>query len=260
MQKILSTLLFSLVLLLGTPVHAQDLSESGLARAILRIKTGERGTLNWRECGRHLSADEAQTRASEYANYLFSETSSDAGFNPWIGAAIAMQESSFNRCAISREAGSAFVTRLREEYGRDPSEADIVRLLRNPVWRSRMGVSSSFDAGLVQFRWPGTVARLVGMTDAGTLVQARTSVHMLALSMQRYRSVCETVREFRGVHTVNRSDGTVRVVRYSIPCEDGYWVQHNSPSRFNYRYYRNVMRRHQDLVRLSAPDPEEEAT
>jgi hypothetical protein len=265
MHKNLYTLLVLFVLGSSQPAFAQaGTSEvSVLARAIHRIKTGERGNLHWRECGRSLSADEALVRANEYATYLFAEREADPGFSPWIGAAIAMQESSFNRCAISRDASRAFATRFEEEYDREPIEADYIRFLRNRAWRSRMGVTSAFDAGLVQFRWPGTVATLVGMTDAGTLVEAQTSIRMLALSLQRYRTTCDTVREFRGVHSVNRGDGTVRVVRYSIPCLDGYWVQHNSPASFNYRYYRNVMRRHEDLVRLSAPpepSPEEDAT
>ncbi len=263
MDKIFSILLILLATLGVCPALAQTMSpdEEGLARAIHRLKTGERGTLRWRECGSYLSADEALLRSQEYARFLTAEHASDPGFNPWIGASIAMQESSFNRCAISRGARNLFTEHFVQQYGHEPREADLVRLLRNRAWRSRMGVSTSFDAGLVQFRWPGVVAARVGLEDAGDLLDARTSIHMLAVSMRRYRTICDTVREFRGVHLVNRRDGTVRTVRYSIPCLEGYWVQHNSPQRFNYRYYRNVVRwrdRLRSLAVPSSPSSEEE--
>jgi len=123
--------------------------------------------------------------------------------------------------------------------GRAPTEADLARLLDNPNWRSSLGVSA-FDAGLVQYRWPGAAARAAGVERASSLLDARVSIRLLAHSLSSYRRACSSVTSYRGVHLVNRRDGSVRTLRYDIPCGDGYWVQHNSPSRFNYRYFRNV--------------------
>jgi len=251
MYKILlSTLIVLSTLFLAATAHAQD-DTVLLANAIYRVKTGENGRIAWRECGERLTGVEALTRANEYAALFTAEHTADANFDPWIGASIAMAESSLNRCAISRGAMTTF-----EEYlGREPEEEDILRLLQNRAYRRRAGVDSAFDAGLVQFRWPGAIATMVGVTDAGVLVDAHASIHMLAASMQHYRTACDTVEEYRGTHTVNRDDGTIRVVRYSIPCLEAYWVQHNSPSSFNYRYYSNVMRWHRELQRYSSETP-----
>lgn len=225
------------IFLLAFPATSAAQDESLLlAQALHRMKTGESGRVGWRECGNRLTAPEASQRAQEYAALLLAERDLDPAFDPWIGGAIAMVESSLNRCAVSREARMAFEVYL----GHEASERDILRLLRSPSYRAQTGVGP-FSAGLVQFRWPGAVAALVGLTDAGELVDGRASIRMLAASMQRYRRVCDTITTFDGTYTVNRRGGGTLALRYSVPCSEGYWVQHNSPSRFNYRYYRHVM-------------------
>ena len=214
-----------------------------LASSIYRVKTGPRGNLRWSECGTRLTQTQAMERSVEYARYFLEEKTADPDFDPWVGASIAMQESSFNRCAISRGAWRKFVSSFRAANpNRDPREREIVRLLSSSRYRSLMGVEGRFDAGLVQFRYPGVEARRAGLTSPGNLVNARISIQLLANSMARYREACSSVDFYDGVHTVNRRDGRVSVLHYHISCEDGYWVQHNSPARFNYRYYWNVSR------------------
>lgn len=236
MDKILSFLVILTVSCTAMSAAAQDETDV-LARGILRVMTGERGTLAWRECGTRLSHEEAEVRAHEYATLLMAEHAADPNFDPWIGGGIAMQESSLNRCALSRDANRVAAISL----GHTPTEAEIVRILRNRAFRNSLGLSI-FDAGLVQFRWPGPIATLSGLTDPGSLVDAHTSIHMLAVASQRYRSACEETQTYSGTYTVNREGAAPRTHRYSVPCMDGYWVQHNSPSSFNYRYYQNVMR------------------
>lgn len=233
--------LYLTILSLTVPAYAQDMESEtlGLAAAIHRVKTGESGNVRWFECGRHLSASEATQRSLEYAKLLMEEKTRNESFDPWVAIAIAMQESSLNRCAISRNEWRAFSSSFSARYGRDPVESDLARLLDNSSWRSSLGVSA-FDAGLVQYRWPGRAAVSAGVTRASSLLEARVSIRLLAHSLQSYQAACSSISSYRGVHSVNRNDGSVRVVRYDVPCMDGYWVQHNSPSWFNYRYYRNV--------------------
>jgi hypothetical protein len=212
-----------------------------LGAAILRLKTGERGNLAWRECGAQIRDEEAALRASQYAEYLIEEYNRDAAFNPWIAASIIMQESSFNRCAVS---GAEWVEVRRQfsSEGRDMRERDIVRVLASRRLRTRYGVGTA-DFGLAQFRWPGMVGQFE-IRDPAELMDARTSIRILASAMVNYRRQCDSVTVYRGVHTW--SSGRVR--RYSVPCADGYWVQHNSPSRFNYTYYHNVRRWYDRLL------------
>lgn len=242
------------VLLLCPPLSAAQApsvgTEQDLAAAIFRFKTGPRGVMRWKECGSSLRGEAARARAGEYARYLWEEHESDSAFDPWIAAALVAQESSFNRCALSGEAMHLLRAHLLETQDRAPTERDISRLLRSSSYRHSVQVTR-FDVGLAQFRWPGTAARRAGLTHPESLLDARTSVRLLAASMRSYRRACTTTQQYRGVYLVNRRDGTIRVLHYRIPCAEGYWVQHNSPSHFNYRYYSNVRHRYQDLVEMS---------
>lgn len=229
MLDLLKIVFCALLLWLPTAASAQS-TRTDMASAILRVKTGERGIVPWRECGVSLRGEDSAARAQEYADYFFTEAESDPEFDPWIGLSIAMQESSLNRCAISRPASIY----LHQRLGHIPTQTELTRVLRNPSYRRSMGIAS-FDAGLVQFRWPGVVASLVGLRDPARLLDAQTSVRMLAASLRQYRTVCSTTQVFRGVHGRTR---------YSVPCSEGYWVRHNSPRQFNYTYFRNVMRWH----------------
>jgi len=236
---------------LSVPVRAlANLDRESLAHALLTLKTGERGTRAWRECGRRLSGSEARLRASQYSTFLYEEHSLDSDFDPWIGAAIAMFESSLNRCAISRDARFP----LERYLGHSPTEGDVLRLLRSRSFREQVGVGT-FAVGLAQFRWPGVVASAVGVRSGGELVDARTNIRMLASSLRMYRETCSSTPEFRGEYVVNRDDGTSRTIRFRIRCADGYWVQHNNLSSFNYRYYRSVLSRHTQLLQLGAEAP-----
>jgi len=249
-----SLALFLCLFLLSFPLYAQAPTPTGteqsLASAIFRFKTGPNGVMRWHECGSSLRGEAARERAEEYAGYLWQEKSLDPSFDPWIAAAIMAQESSFNRCALSGDAMHTLRQHLAEEANREPNERDISRLLRSASYRRQVDVGR-FDVGLAQFRWPGTAARRAGLTRPESLLTASVSVHLLAVSLRSYRRACQTTPRYRGVYLVNRRNGTVRVINYSIPCNDGYWVQHNSPSRFNYRYYSNVKHRYDDLLEFS---------
>lgn len=247
-MKQLIFLVFTLLLPAAAQAQVAPTAEN-LARAIFRAKTGSRGDIGWRECNRRLSRREAALRAHEIGMFLMEEKQTDPEFDPWIAAAIIGQESSYNRCAISRGAWQVFNSSFEERLERPVRESDIRHLLRNRSFRQRLGLRN-FDAGLAQFRWPGTIARRVGMTDPGELIDTRQSIRMLAESFRVYRGICETTPSFSGNHTYNSSRrGTIRVVRYNIPCSDGYWVAHNTGgSWFNYRYYRNVKRWEETLL------------
>lgn len=244
---------FLLVLLFALSVSASasaELDREALAHALLTLKTGDRGTRAWRECGRRLSGSEARLRADQYATFLYEEHSQDPDFDPWIGAAIAMFESSLNRCAISRDARFP----LERYLGHSPTESDVLRLLRSRSFRAQVGVGT-FAVGLAQFRWPGVVASAVGVRSGGELVDARTNIRMLASSLRMYRETCLSTPEYRGEYVVNRDDGTSHTIRFRIRCSASYWVQHNNLSSFNYRYYRSVLRRHTQLLQLGAEAP-----
>lgn len=246
-------LLFLILVLMPLPVAAEapPPTESLLARAIFRAKTGPRSDLRWRECTRVLRRAEAAQRAREYAGYLMDEYRADPEFDPWVAAAIMAQESSFNRCAISRSAWRALRTRFEEEFGRELTESDLRRILRYPRLRRRLE-APRFDAGLAQFRWPGTMASRAGLTDPAELIDAQRNTHLLAVSLAAYRQRCDTQSRFTGRHTFRRRDGRTRTIRYNIPCEDGYWVSHNTGgSWFNYRYYRSVNTWYERLVGFS---------
>lgn len=250
MRTLLTLLLFAIaspsVALADPPPPTVD----ALSRSIFRAKTGPRGDMRWRECNRNIRGAEAATRAREYAGYLVEEYEADPDFDPWIAAAIMAQESSFNRCAVSRGAWRAIRDNFPTEFGRQVTESDLRRILRYSRLRSRLGVRR-FDAGLAQFRWPGTMARRAGLTDAAQLINAQHNIHLLAESMKTYRRVCSRVNRFTGMHTTRprSSDGRVRVLRYNVACSEGYWVHHNTGgSWFNYRYYHNVKRWHGRLT------------
>lgn len=218
------------------PTPTQD----ALSRAIFRAKTGPRGDMRWRECNRNIRGAEAAERAREYAGYLMEEYRADDQFQPWVAAAIMAQESSFDRCAISRGAWRTINEAFSVRFGRQPGEDDIRRILRNRRLRERLGVGA-LDAGLAQFRWPGVVARRAGLRDPGELIDARRNIGLLARSFVVYRAQCATVPRFRGVSRRGR--------RYNVECMDGYWVHHNTGgSWFNHRYYRNVNRWYERLT------------
>lgn len=223
------------------PPHSVDV----LSAAILRLKTGDRGNLAWRECGTQIRNEEAALRARQYAEYLIEESRQDAGFSPWIAASIIMQESSFNRCAIS---GAAWleVRRQFSAEGRDMQERDIVRILSSRRLRAQYQVGTT-DFGLAQFRWPGMVGRF-DVRNPSELLDARTSIRTLARALAGYRQQCDSVTEYRGIHTWSSG----RVLRYAVPCVEGYWVQHNAPGRFNYTYYHNVRRWYSLLLDYAA--------
>lgn len=198
----------------------------------------------WGECNRRIRGAEAATRAREYAGYLMEEYGANSQFQPWVAVAIIAQESSFNRCAISRRQWRTINETFTAQMGRQPAENDIRSILRNRLLRERLGVGQ-LDAGLAQFRWPGVVARLAGLRDPGELIDARRNIGLLARSLITYREQCSTVSAFRGVHVTRRG----RRIRYNIACTDGYWVHHNTGgSWFNYRYYRNVNRWYEQLT------------
>ena len=234
------TAFFSSSACADAPLPTEDL----LARSIFRAKTGARGDLRWRECNTYIRRELAAERAHEYASYLMEQYTTDQEFDPWIAAAIMAQESSFNRCAISRGAWRHIRTQFPTEFGRPITESDLQRILRSRRLRDRLGVRR-FDAGLAQFRWPGTTARQAGMTDPAALLNARQNIRLLAISLRFYRRTCDATPRFTGYYrsSPRASTGRVRVIRYNVPCSSGYWVRHNTGgSWFNYRYYRNVNR------------------
>ena len=252
-MRYVMSLFLALLVLLPVSLGAQEVpvgSEAELASAIFRFKTGPRGVMRWSECGSSLRGDAARARAGEYARYFWSEHEADNSFDPWIAAALVAQESSFNRCALSGEAMHALRQHLEETRNRAPQESDISRLLRSSAYRRSVDVGR-FDVGLAQFRWPGTAARRAGLVRPESLLNARTSIRLLASSMRNYRRACQTTTRYRGTYLVDRRDGSIRVIRYDVPCSEGYWVQHNSPSHFNYRYYSNVRRKYRDLQEMA---------
>ena len=212
-----------------------------LTSSIYRAKTGASGTLRWRECGSFIRGEEALSRAREYAQFLVEEYHRDGRFDPFMGAAIVAQESSFNRCATSlhREIRDYY----RRRHNRGVRESDIVRVLESPGLRRRLG-SFSIDAGLSQFRWPGVLSS--NLDSPSDLLDAEQNISLLADSMISYLDVCDSVPRFTG--TYQTRSGTT--INYRLGCDKAYWVAHNTGGRwFNYRYYSNVKRWYQNLVR-----------
>ena len=244
----IAVLSFSLPALADPPPPTQD----SLSQAIFRFKTGESGNIRWRECNRFIRGAEALARAEEYAGYLMDEFARDPEFDPWRAAAIMAQESSFNRCAISRAQWRTIREGFVAHYHREPTERDIQSILRRSGLRRRLG-ARQFDAGLAQFRWPGVAARRAGLTDPAALIDARQNIHLTAVSFQHLRAYCDTHEGWSGVYTTRRG----RTIRYRVSCEDAYWVRHNSPSRFNYRYYSSVNRRYRQLLEYATTSTEE---
>jgi len=230
-------LAFLLILVTPSYVSADPVpTEDSLSRSIFRAKTGPRGDMRWVECRRTLRGAAAAGRAHEYAQYLMEEYQKDPEFLPWTAAAMIAQESSFDRCAISNNHRRLIDTGFIARFGRTPVESDLVRILRSSRLRSFLGVGA-LDAGLAQFRWPGTEATRSGVTDPAGLLDARTSIRMLALAMKRYRGACADNDEFSGRHTTRSG----RSIRYRVACSDSSWVSHNTGGGwFNYRYYYNV--------------------
>jgi len=247
-MKTTTTVLFAVLLLLPNLALAIDtppVTVDALGSAIFRVKTGERGDIRWPECGSYIRGDEARLRAWQYASLLVSAHQEYPEFDPWVGAAIIFQESSFDRCAISSEQWRQFQEAYQDRYDRDPGERDIARLLRNHTYRRSLGIPA-FDAGLAQFRWPGAAARNAGVEDPADLLDPETSISMLARALTSHYSSCE--EDYSGTYTRPLRDGRVRVIRYRVSCDDGYWVQHNSPARFNYRYYSNIVHKRDALI------------
>lgn len=229
--------------------------EDGLTEAILDMTTTERRHLWWQPCGERFRghSEEARVYARGIARVVVREAAND--LDPWWMVAQLAQESGMNPCVFSNEE----FARYRRALGRRPSERDVMALLRSPRLRDEHGIRA-LDAGLAQFRWPGAVLRQVGIERPEQLLDVDVSVRAFASALRLYRRHCEEHPVFSGTDTVERSDGTVRVVRWRFQCVDTFWAIHNSgsPERVRRRYILNVRRRYNDgpvhwRARVEAP-------
>lgn len=239
-------LLYILVLFLisvASEVRAQDLTrEESVAQAILDMTTTPQRNLWWRPCGERFRGrhPDAEVYARSIADVIVEEAQTD--LDPWWMAAQLMQESGMNPCAFSSNEFNV----LRRSLGREPTQRDILRLLRSSRVRQEHGIRA-MDGGLAQFRWPGPVARQAGIEEPEQLLDTRMSIHAFASALRRYREYCTDFPVFSGIDTVPiRGTDRSRVIRWSYRCEDTFWAIHNSgfPGRVRRRYIRNVQRRY----------------
>lgn len=192
--------------------------EDGLTNAILDLTTSERRNLLWQPCDESFRGTEPE--AEEYARELATTIIQEAGedLDPWWMVAQLMQESGFNPCAFSDQEAN----QLRARLGRRLTRAERIRLLR----RSE---ATHLDAGIAQFRWPGAVARASGITRPEDLLNPSLAIHAYAVSLRRYRALCEQTPVFRGTETRERN-GQIRIVYWRYQCTEVFWAVHNTGS------------------------------
>jgi len=230
------------VWLVSSSAAAQPMKlEEGLTEAILDLTTTERRHLWWRPCGERFRGDSEEAHA--YARTIAATIIREAGtdLDPWWMAAQLAQESGMNPCAFS----NAEFARYRRALGRRPTERDVMALLRSSQLREEHGIRA-LDAGLAQFRYPGAVLRMVGIEQPEQLLDIDTSVRAFASALRLYRRRCDEHPVFSGNDTIERPDGTVRVVRWRYRCAYTFWAIHNSGSadRVRRQYIMNVQRRY----------------
>lgn len=241
MMKTFLCLWFQVIVVGALPQVVEALTpEEALTEAILDMTTTERRHLWWRPCGERFRGRDPEAR--EYARGLASTILDAAGddLDPWWMAAQLMQESGMNPCIFS----SREFARYRRALGRRPDRRDVLRLLTRPALRQQYEIRA-MDAGLAQFRWPGAVARRVGIDAPEELLDTTTNVEAFAAALRLYRSECEDTPVIAGTTTVGRGD-RVRVRRYRYACEDVFWAIHNSGSvdTIRHQYIQNVRRRY----------------
>jgi hypothetical protein len=231
-------LLVTLLVLAPLPAQAQQMDlEEGIAQAILDLTTTPQRHLWWRPCGEGFRGrdDAAHAYARRIAGTIVRAAEED--LDPWVMTAQLAQESGMNPCVFSSREFRAF----RSALGREPTETDILRLLRTPTLRQRHAIHA-LDAGLAQFRWPGAVARRVGITSPEQLLDIDLSVQAYAHALRRYKQACVTRPSYAGTHVT----GQGRVIRWRFACEDVFWAIHNTgdPTNIRYQYIHNVHRRY----------------
>ncbi len=241
-MKFLIYILSLILISLAAEARAQELTRTeSVAQAILDMTTTERRHLWWQPCGERFRGHSPE--ALEYARSIAVPLVEAAGddLDPWWMAAQLMQESGMNPCAFS----SNEFARLRRALGRRPTRRDVLHLLRNPQARQDHGIRA-MDGGLAQFRWPGTVARRVGIERPEQLVDMQVSLRAFGAALRLYRARCEEHPVFSGVDTVPiRSTGRSRVIHWRFSCDETFWAIHNSGSATTVRrrYILNVQRR-----------------
>jgi hypothetical protein len=222
----------------GAPgqVSAECLA-AGLTEAILDLTTTPQRHLYWQPCGERFRGRDPE--AVSYAQRIARAVAREAGrdLDPWTMLAQLQQESGMNPCVFSSREFRLY----RASLGRRPSERDVLRLLTSSRLREQHQIRA-MDAGLAQFRWPGAVARRVGITTPEQLLDIDTSVHAYAQALRRYRRACENTPVFQGTYLASSG----RVVRWSYACTDVFWAIHNtgSPTNIRYEYVSNVRRRY----------------
>lgn len=241
-NNVLIAVLMTIVLGHAVQAEAQLSVEESVAQAILDMTTTERRNLWWQPCGERFRGRDA--RAEEYAREIATALVEAAGddLDPWWMAAQLMQESGMNPCAFS---SNEFAV-LQRELGRRPTQRDILRLLSSSTARRERGIRG-MDGGLAQFRWPGAVARRVGIERPEQLLDPALSLRAFAAALRIYRTHCEEHPTFSGTDTVPiRNTDRTRVVPWRFSCADTYWAIHNSGSvHVRRRYILNVQRRYQ---------------
>lgn len=236
------TLTLTLAILCSSTAFAQVDEQEGLTQAILDLTTTPRRHLFWKPCGERMRGDssEAHAAASEIATAILREAGSD--LNPFLMAAQMMHESGMNPCAFSNRESAEYSRSL----GRRPNRTDILRLLRSSALREEHDIRA-MDSGLAQFRWPGVVARNLGIESAEELLDIDTSIRIFASALRLYKTHCVETPVFHITQSEDRPDGRVRVRHFEYSCSDHYWAIHNSGSAGSVRqqYIHNILRRYE---------------
>lgn len=219
-----------------------------LAEGILDLTMGDRRRLAWTVCDQRLTGAAAEQHARELATIFVSEALNPPAdqpqvtLDPFIMAAIAMQESALNRCAVGRQE----LRRLARAQAAAPDRRDpipvrvIMQSLRSRDWREQNQIRG-MDFGIVQVRYPGVYTQQAGIRRPEELFNPQVSIGILASNLRRALASCQaepwSVRE----------DARGNRVHPPMSCQQTYWVAHGARSRFRIANWRSVMRHYDRL-------------
>lgn len=216
----------------------QSAQIDAITEAILDLTTTPRRNWAWYSCGKHLNNQKKITHAKQLATYIVTAAQND--LDPWWITSQLMQESSLNVCAVS----SYEFREYKKTLKRTPTKRDLLKLLGNRATRERTGIYA-IDAGIAQFRWPGRIAKMAGITNPKQLLDPELSINAFAKTLRYYKE--KAPKLYQGTYITRRG----KKIRYKKAGSEFYWTSYNTgdPKRFNYRYYSNVKSRYRIIER-----------
>jgi hypothetical protein len=238
MKQLLAIILILLVFFYPARLLAQNATAqtSAITEAILDLTTTPRRNLAWYVCNKRLDTQEKIAHASRLATLIVTNASND--LNPWWMTAQLMQESGLNCCAISSYEFKSYQKILK----RPPTKRDLLKLLGSRALRERAGIFN-LDGGIAQFRWPGRIAKLAGITSAKQLFDPELSIKAFAKALRYYKS--KAPETYTGIYYTSSG----RKIKYKKAGSKFYWTSYNTgdPRRFNYKYYSSVKNRYKRI-------------